>query len=330
MNQPHQRDTGIDVLKGILVIGMIATHVIELLGDQQFRSLVTFQRFGELIAYPGFLFSFGYAAQIAYFSAGYVNFRRIFPTVYRPILAFYISGICYLLIVQTHYVTLGDAFRVLIFWRIPYFSEFLVGFSLTLLVAALLQKPLIWITANYRRMLVCCVVLLCTTLFPYNLIQIPEIALLVGSPSRLITAFPVLQYFIFFLVGMYFARHNIQLSRPFAVSAVAGAIAAILIFRFLPFNRFPPSLTWIAASIPLVLVWYMIARIIDVNLLARRVLAFIGANSLFYLLMSNIILFGLTVGITHNANHLTVLLLTATIIGAIYFCTTIVRQVKYS
>jgi hypothetical protein len=129
VGQQGKRDLGIDVLKGMLVVGMIFSHVGRLLGINSWllRELVTLS---SIVSFPGFLFCFGYVAQVAYFSGEPVKLRRLLPGILRLILAFYISAISYELIIA-HVLSWEEYAAILIFWTIPAYSEFLPAFALT-------------------------------------------------------------------------------------------------------------------------------------------------------------------------------------------------------
>jgi len=62
------RDYSLDVLKGLLVFGMIYSHVM---GDFDTHPLFSIKWFLialiNIITFPGFMFCFGYAYQITYF-----------------------------------------------------------------------------------------------------------------------------------------------------------------------------------------------------------------------------------------------------------------------
>ena len=94
----HDRDYGIDVMRGILVVGMILGHVIGLLTEGHQASLNLAGYLINLVSYSGFLFCFGFATQIAYFSRPRAA-RLILITAGRLLLAFYISALAYQLFV---------------------------------------------------------------------------------------------------------------------------------------------------------------------------------------------------------------------------------------
>jgi hypothetical protein len=324
----RRRDTGIDILRAIFVVVMILAHVSVLLGPSGANALSDTQLIANFACYSGFMFCFGYVAHNSFLTVNRLSTQRVLPAIVRPLIAFYISGIVHELIFGLQPLSPNEIFSILILSNLPSFSEFLVGFSLTLLVAVLLRRLVLWTTETLRHFAVCFTLLAAITLIPPQPTSPMQIALFIGSTGYV---FPVVQYFPLFLLGVYFARHYLGASRWITViSAVVAIIAWILLHTNLSvINRFPPSFGWIIGSGALVLVLYAIARQLDRFVWIRRILVPIGANSLFYLLFSNLLLFGLAAGIElHFISLLDAFIATAAVIGVIYFCGSTLRFVN--
>jgi hypothetical protein len=325
----RQRDTGLDVFKAILVIGMIYAHVLDIwrlsFMGSDFTSAVL-----NVVSFSGFLFCFGYAAQIAYFSEERLNYRRIFATIYRPLLAFYLVGLYIEVFLLQQLPALSDIVSVLLLSRLPLDSEFLPAFSLTLLASVVLLKPLRWILESRRRVLIACFLLLLTTFFPYQIIRMPQLGLLVGTTQDVSLTFPVLQYFIFFLLGLYFGR-NTLLDIPLVVKImglVGIAAFCVLVLKMQAPERFPPSLGWILGGLAFVMIEYVVARFLDKWALVRRWLVPIGENTLIYLVISNMMLFGIRRIVLSQVNFVVSLLCTAFVVVGIYYLLSITRRIK--
>jgi hypothetical protein len=290
----HNRDVGIDVFKGLLIIGMILAHVIGVVGNRLVSPLNEMKYGVELVAFSGFLFCFGYGVQLAYFSSPSIPCRRVLITCIRLVIAFYISAISYELLINSSPLGLDGVLSILTLSHIPPVSEFLLNFPLTLLLVLLLIKPIGYVLRSRPRFFVVTTLLLGTTFFPYGLITSPQLGLLVGISPTIFYSYPVVQYLPLFVLGMYFARYPITGSRRLALVGGLG-VGAFLIYQQLTGRptRFPPSLGWVLGSIPFVWVGYVAARRLAAIEVFARLLAPIGANALSFFLLSNILIFAL-------------------------------------
>jgi hypothetical protein len=289
MSETHnQHRLDIDVLKAILVIGMVLDHAVVLLGDKPTRVLLTEPKnIVTIVSFSGFLFCFGYTTWLAYFST-MPTIKRVFTTVLRILVVYYVSGYFYALFVERQYST-SDLLSVLILSRLMPFAEFMLGFALTLAAGFLFYKPIGFLLERPRLFFLTVSILLLTTFMPTGFVRYPQISLFIGSSNSVAASFPVLQYFPLYLMGMYFARYNV---RPNLLVGLAGIGAYYLSTTFLgPASRFPPDIVWIIGSAFFVLTWYAIAQFISRWVIIDRLLATIGVNVLYYLLMSNILLF---------------------------------------
>lgn len=321
-NKPRQR--ALDVMKAILIIGMICAHTFALVAGTQARTASQdYRELINLVSFSGFLFCFGYAAQVAYFS-GKPDLKRIYRPAVRTLSAYYISAFAYLFFVERNYFVNVWLLVISLSSPVPY-SEFLLAFGLTLGLSALLYRPIQFILERPRDFALTLLALLLTTFLPTAGIRTAQIALLIGGAAA---SFPVLQYFPLFLMGMYAARHNL---RPPVWIGLAGA-AAFLVYRYAnlgPVQRFPPNLAWILGSASFSLTWYAAARLIDRWDLPARLLSTLGENALFYLLASNILIFAFAGSIRSvQFSVTTTALITLGILATIHFLTTIVRRVE--
>ncbi len=303
MTEPAQeRDSGIDLMKGVLVVGMILEHVIFLLADEGLFPLNQIAFTINLVSFSGFLFCFGFATQRAYFAKP-LAVRHILANAGRLLIAFYISAIGCELWVNQNRLDFFGLLGIVTLFRISLLSEFLLSFALTLLIGSLFIKPIRYLLANRFRFLATCVILLATTFFPYELIRLPPLGLLVGTTPDVFFAYPVVQYFPLFLLGMYFAQQRVIRWRLLFLIGLLG-ISLFLVYQQVYGQpmRFPPSLAWILGSIALVLVWYSATHGLANLAIMRWLFVPIGVNTLFYLLISNLILFALTHALRDELN----------------------------
>src|SRR3954463_4049261 len=123
----RKRDTQIDVLKGMLVCAMIISHMSGLWFVDIGR---IFSPLARLVTFSGFMFCFGLVTQMAYFSKSDLDFRRILPAIYRPLLAFYVCAVFISIILLNHALSASEYFQILTLSKLPTFTEFLPAFSL--------------------------------------------------------------------------------------------------------------------------------------------------------------------------------------------------------
>jgi fucose 4-O-acetylase-like acetyltransferase len=284
------RDATIDVYKGGLTLLMIAAHVVQLCrssgGAAEALSLAA-----NLTCFPAYLFCFGFACHRAYLAPDRAGRTRpLAATILKILAAYYASAIAATLFLSRAPLPAAIS-GLLLFERIPAYSEFLLAFAATLLVARIARAPLLRIASSPNATALALALLLLTTFLPYSLVQRPQLGILVGSDS--VSLFPVLQYFGFFLLGVHVSIHPDAATRA-SVAAAAAALAAWSV-QFLaggaPPERFPPSATWILLSFAAVVVGLAASGRIGASALLRAKLAAIGENVLFYLLLSNLILF---------------------------------------
>lgn len=270
---------------------MVLSHVSGLASSYSAFPIKLIWLLTGLVTFSGFMFSFGYACQLAYFSKGLrASYQRMLVTALKPLIAFYISGIYWRAFVDKG-LSLNTLINILILRDIPPYSEFLISFSLMLLIALIFFKPIQKITDNQKLFEFIFVLLLLTTLIPCDLVQSSKLALIIGSKQ--FAAYPILPYLSIYLLGIYFAKHTFCHTQRLAFLSAVGLLGFIVFYfsgRQLP-SRFPPSAIWILASIFFVYLYYLAAkRIVHWRSLAE-VLSNWGRNVLFYLLVSNILIF---------------------------------------
>lgn len=287
----NQRDETIDSLKGMLVFGMILSHVAGLVSRHTDLSVKVVWLLTALVTFSGFMFSFGYVCQLAYFSKDRVKVApRMLMTALKPLIAFYISGIYWRAFVDQN-LSLKGVLKILVLRDIPPFSEFLVSFSLVILVSLLLFHWIDTVTAKPSLFWSAFGLLLLMTFLPYDQIHLKPLVLFVGTTD--FPTFPVLQYLPIFLLGAYFAKHQLQRDRITQILSIVGLVAFVVVYslnRQLP-SRFPPSALWILASLSGVYLYYLLAQTITRWPRVSTILSGWGKNVLFYLLISNILIF---------------------------------------
>lgn len=292
------RNYSIDLMKGLLVIGMILAHVIQFLGK---RTVVTSEisQFVNLITFSSFFFCFGYVFYVAYLSKTVsAVWKRILSTSFKTLIAFYISGICYCAILKRG-ISKNWILKILLLEKIPGYSEFLISFALVSLVGLIFFIPLQkllkykWLTLGVSTLL------LFTTFIPYQKVTCTQLGLLIGTKKN--CAFPILQYFPLWLAGAFLAKYKIKWNRNIFIVTFWCSLTYLISKHFKSplLVRFSPSALWIISPLFFIYCYYLISNIFCKYKWSVSIIK-IGQNTLFYLLISNITIFFMSVWFGHN------------------------------
>ncbi|ANS75683.1 hypothetical protein AWM70_14655 [Paenibacillus yonginensis] len=305
---PVKRETSIDLFKGLLVIGMVYCHSLQFFSDQQIYPAG--QRWIDvinLLTFSGFVFSFGYVSQLAYYGK---SFRQAAPrmllTGIKMLIAFWLSGAAYRLLIDGRPLGWEGIKPILLVQEMPGWSEFLISFAYLTFMGLVLFAPLKWAVRRKSAGFLIALLLLGTTFIPYGAIHAVKLGPLLGT--RDFASFPVVPYFPYYLIGMLFAKY--RTGWDWRVLAGAAAASGLFAWRWLGAEdgllpeRFPPSVWWILGPAVLLYGYYLLARLLERfsdGLLARspypvrlfRPLEAMGSNVLWFLLMSNLLIFAI-------------------------------------
>lgn len=289
----------IDICKGILTITMILCHCIQFFGYETEGVQKILADMINLATFSGFLFCFGYVSDLAYYrkewkqSAG-----KMLKNAVRILIAFYISGIAYVALVEQKIFRWDFIAEVLLLKKFPGWSEFLASFVAVLLVGILMFPLMKRINGWIVLFLSLLSILSCW--LPYENIHNSWLALFVGS--REFITFPVLQYFVYFVWGVWMCRKNKVWSKWVMLGTIVVSCPCIVFWiqqGYLP-ERFPPSWMFLCGGSVIVYVYYLISANLEKvrrkNNLCKWValwLEKVGKASLYYLLLSNIFIFAL-------------------------------------
>ncbi|WP_420596888.1 hypothetical protein [Deinococcus sp.] len=320
------RDYSLDAFKGVLVIGMILAHVWAFFGSPS-TIMSLFHLESGITTFSGFLFAFGYATWFAYLSRDAEFARpRMLKTAGKMLIAFFISALIYRLIVDQAMLTPALLLRVLTASEIPPYSEFLLSFALVIGLGALAFKPLKALTERPAAFWALVAAGLIAGLFPLGS-KIPQLGVLIGSADP--TTFPIVQYGPWYLVGIWFAKHKVQLNLKTALIALAcsGLFAvAYAVQKEIP-SRFPPNTFWILGAAAPLWAYLWLMRLFTWR--PGNVLVSMGENVRLYLLISNLVIFAVLAG--RPALKLDIPAVGLTTLMIMLFClflTGIVRQSK--
>ena len=319
------RVTYLDTTKGILVLVMVMTHIIRFFGTGE-PIMKLFADAGGLVSFLGFLFCFGYGCYLAYLRKENTPKSRMLKNSLKILVAFYISGISYRFFADKS-IDLPGILKVVLLYDIPGYSEFLLSFFITILLSAVFAKQFRMIVTSEVYLAIAITLSISFTCIPYSLIKTPQDGLLLGTTDY--GAYPVVQYLPLFLIGSYFAFKRIELNWTVVL------ISVFLLIEFAVFSwlkgampsRFPPSAMWIAGSFGLVYACYTFGYFLDRIPVVAGVLRAIGANVLYWLLASNIVIFSLTLSIKKNSLSIVlVIIVYVVIVAIIYYLATIIRM----
>ena len=282
------RDRSVDVMKGILVIQMVLCHCIQFFGNESWPIQKQICDYINLTTFSGFLFTFGFACNYAYFSKSFIKaVPRMIKTAVKMLLAFYISSICYIAFVEFDYYDPRVPLQVIRLEKYAGWSEFLASFFAIMLIGAALfvvfQRINVWILAGIG------VIGFALTFLPYSRITNSWLALFVGS--RHYITFPVFQYLFYFAAGVWLCKEGMKSWKWILLAAfLLSAPEFVHYFRTGGLSgRFPPDGAFVFGASIVVFLYYVLSRkLSDMNV---RILSVIGEDSIFYLLFTNIIIF---------------------------------------
>ena len=297
-----KRNRAIDYEKGIIVAAMVFCHVL-----QHFGNTGAFPEQNLLIlvvcamAFSTFVFAYGRSVMLAYYSRDFKKaVPRMLGSVARSYLAFCISGVAHRVLCGEKNFSMNLVRKVFFLKDIPGMSEFLAAFAVLGLIALVLFVPLKMLLEHKTAYWIVTFACFFTSFIPYGMIRDPWLGLLIGSEKFYL--FPVLQYFPFFMAGLFVAKYGMNKKAVWLiVSAVLTAASSIYTALYGQPGRFPPTLLWLTMPCFGIVLLDMLAecmnRWTEKRAWAQKALAPVesmGRNSLYYLLTSNLILFAVS------------------------------------
>lgn len=186
-----ERNRNIDIMKILLVIGMIIGHCIQLVGKYSVKT-TNISNLINLITFSGFIFCFGNSVSIAYLNKNKeIVIKKMIKNIIELLIVFYISGIGYEFFIVKNF-SLLKLKKILTLSHIPGYSEFLISFLIFNIFTIIF-----FITT------------LMLTFIPYRFINNVKLGLIIGSDK--FVCFPVIQYSGYYILGMYFQKNQLYL-----------------------------------------------------------------------------------------------------------------------
>lgn len=286
------RDNKLDFFKGILTIQMIFAHCLQFFCDlNKEAGWKNVSEWVNLTTFAGFVFAFGYAYYLAYLQK---DFRYAVKKAGKNILsllgAYYISAFSFVIFIERIAFRKDRILEILLLRRLAGWSEFLFSFAMITLVTLVLWKPLT--SKNNKVLLGLGVLALVICVLPHREAK-PILGTLIGGRGG--SYFPVLPFYVYFVAGVYMARKKLNFDWKILLASIAGTaymiVDALLITKEYP-SRFPLSLAWLLGATLIIYIYYLASGYLCKFKLLSGI-SMVGKQSLFYLLISNFIIFAL-------------------------------------
>ncbi len=275
---------------------MVYTHVLQFFSDASIFPTIYFStQFFNLITFSGFVFCFGYVNQLAYYTKSYSSvFTKMLFTGLKTLVAFYISGVAFRIFVENLPLNMETILPIIRLQVIPGWSEFLISFSIIILLGLVLFNFFTWLSSRPIFIWGISILLLACTWMDYGQVDSTYLGLLIGTDQ--FPTFPVIQYIPYYLIGIYFAKYQIGFKWRYLFFSTIGTILFIFYLIInkgqLP-ERFPPSVYWIVGPSFFLYIYYLFSKILDRWGKGLAFLRIMGENVLFYFLISNLFIFSL-------------------------------------
>jgi hypothetical protein len=293
----ENRSLEIDSTKGLLAIGMIFAHTIQVLGRGDSQGMFYFQLLTNLVSFPGFLFCFGFAHWTAYLSKPAIPWGSVLRTAVKCYGAFVLSGFAFRIFYSKEPASLVLLAQIALIQDLSGYSDFLIAFAYITIIAAVCAVLVRAATSGWGGLAIAATVSVAASLLPWSEVRL-HIPSLFRTPLAVIfdRGLSVLPYSMFFIGGVYSARHRLHLN-PFVVFIcfIATAIFFALTHADINIQRFPVSVGWLAFSSAIVLVYFYIGSVV-VKIHSKPFQQYIlgvGHCTLLYLIVSNFLLFAL-------------------------------------
>lgn len=288
-NVPSGRALPLDLLKTLLVAGMISAHVIQLVTEEPPRWALIWSDVVNLLTFSGFMLAFGLGVGL---SAGRERRRslgeRALPVV-KMLVAVWISSFGFLLLVERTPID-GWLLREVMTTEVLFgWSEFLTSFLVLYILLAVARPAFVRVATQPTWLIAACIGALAMTMVTTGAYW-PLIGGLVGHGGY--PNFPVLSYLPWFLIGIHLGArgHRISAGDIAVGAAVTGAFLLFLWQEHLP-ERFPPSLLWIIGpGLPLMLYLWVAERVAR-HVPRPGITLAAGRHVLASLVLSNLLIF---------------------------------------
>lgn len=288
MPSPTSRLADLDLLKTLLVVGMIGAHVIQLITFRAKPEAAIFAEYINLVSFSGFLFAFGIGVGLPKPEGRKRSpWQQLRPSLLL-MLAVYTSSFAFALLVDRKRLDAQLIIDVVTMQRLFGWSEFLATFFVLSLVTLVARPALLAMGRNAWLLLVATVACLATTFVTTGAI-FPLLPTLVSHTG--FANFPLLPYLPWFLLGIWYGGHPVRAWHFVPALAITGYLYWVTIQTGQFPNRFPPTILWIIGPAAILLAYLALCRFIAARVSTPAVLLTPGRHVLSFLVLSNIALF---------------------------------------
>ncbi len=288
MNHTNNRAQDLDLLKTVLVIGMIGAHVIQLITFRPKPDAAIFAEYANLVSFSGFMFAFGIGLGLPK-PEGRVRtwWQRLRP-IALLLLAVYVSSFAFALLVDRKPLTPELAIDVVTMRRLFGWSEFLATFFVLAVLQLFARPALLAVGRNPWLLVGVSVLCLLTTFYTTDAI-FPLLPTLVSHTGM--ANFPLLPYLPWFLLGIWYGTHPVRLWHFVPALAITG-YCFWFTYQTGGFpQRFPPTILWIVGPAAILLAYVAASRWVAARVRIPDILLTPGRHVLSFLVLSNVALF---------------------------------------
>jgi hypothetical protein len=262
-----QRDSLIDFLRFVAIFLMIYAHSNMILGIEGIANKFL-ENTGNFICFAIFLFCYGA-------STFYQKQKKSFSYEFKRIALLYFA---YFIISITIWINSGtldlvELGKYLILLNLPEYSEFIIAFIIFEIIYFFLKQKFDLVINNILILiivsLISFIVANILNLFDYGFLN-PYLALIWGKENYF--SFPIMQYFLFFLLGQFYAKNlskeSVQKKKSFAIKSIAilGMTFAISYFLNPLILRWPPNINFILGNLLIILIFVLVYLVIPKSL----------------------------------------------------------------
>lgn len=285
MPSPTKRATDLDLLKTLLVVGMIGAHVVQLITFRPRPEATMFAEYANLVSFSGFMFAFGIGLGLPKPEGRRRSWWSRLKPVLLLLLAVYASSFGFTLLVERKPLDGQLILDVLTMQRLFGWSEFLATFFMLSIVTLVARPALLAIGRNPWLMLVATAVCLATTFYTTGAIfpLLPTIVSHTGFAN-----FPLLPYLPWFLLGIWYGSYPVRAWHFVPALAITGYLYWVTIQAGQFPNRFPPTILWIVGPAAILLAYLAVCRLIAARVNIPNVLLTPGRHVLSFLVLSNL------------------------------------------
>jgi len=284
-NPTSNRAADLDLLKTLLVVGMVGAHVIQLITFRARPEAAIFAEYANLVSFSGFLFAFGIGLGLPKPEG---RKRSLWPQL-RPslllLLAVYASSFAFALLVDRKKLDPQLILDVVTMQRLFGWSEFLATFFMLSLLTLVARPALLAIGRNPWLLAAATLACLATTFYTTGA-TVPLLPTLVSHTG--FANFPLLPYLPWFLLGIWYGSHPVRAWHFVPALAMSGYLYWVTMQTGQFPNRFPPTILWIVGPAAILLAYLWLCRFVAARVSLPDVLLTPGRHVLSFLLLSNI------------------------------------------